>query len=74
MSQLDKPDTATERAALVTWWLAGGLMLSSADAGLLLGLTQDGAYRLLCRLSRVLPIYQDGNGYWTVLRSHRNGR
>ncbi|MCU0503514.1 MAG: hypothetical protein MUC51_17480 [Anaerolineae bacterium] len=74
MPQLDPPDTATERAALVTWWLAGGLMLSTADAGLLLGLTHDSAYRLLCRLSRVLPIYQDGNGYWMVLRSNGDGR
>jgi alkylated DNA nucleotide flippase Atl1 len=45
-----------ERAALVAWQLACGKSLTSQHVAELTGLTERGAYDLVSRLARVLPI------------------
>ena len=52
-------DTITERAAIVAWHLAHGETMQTRDVADLCGLTMTGAYLLMRRLSRVIPIYQD---------------
>lgn len=58
--------TAQERAALITWHLAHGERITTAEIASLTGLTWAGAWFLMRRLSRVLPIYQDDQGGWVV--------
>jgi hypothetical protein len=58
--------TITERAALVTWHLAHGEGMTTTNAAEMAELTYDGAYKLMRRLSRVLPIYQNDSGVWCV--------
>ena len=56
----------TERAALIAWHLAHGEGMRTSDVVALTGLERQGAWKLMCRLSRVLPIYQDDIGVWQV--------
>jgi hypothetical protein len=62
----EDPETPVERAAILTWWLAHGECISHEEAAMILHLSEDGAYRILCRLSRVLPIYRDVDGWQVV--------
>ena len=62
----DLPDTITERAALVVWHLAHGECMQTRDVARLTGLTRQGAWDLMQRLSRMIPIYQDDRGVWQV--------
>jgi len=59
--------TPEERAALVTWYLSHGDAFRTSEVCRMTGLTRQGAYRLLCKLSRVIPVYQDKSGVWQVL-------
>jgi len=61
-----EPDTITERAALVTWHLAHGEAMQTRDVAEMTGLGMAGAWILMVRLSRVIPIYQDDCGRWLV--------
>lgn len=61
---MNVPETAYERAALVAWLLARGKRLRTRQIALLIGLNPRNTYRLLCRISRVIEIYQDEAGYW----------
>ena len=56
----------TERAALIAWHLAHGEAMRTSDVVMMTGLERQGAWKLMCRLSRVLPIYQDDCGFWQV--------
>jgi hypothetical protein len=58
--------SAQEKAALVAWHLAHGEGMSTAEIARLTGLTWGGAWHLMNRLSRVLPIYRDDSGVWAV--------
>ena len=62
-------ETPTERAAVITLAIAGGHGLTTRQTAEITGLTMQGAYVLLCRISRVVPIYQDGEGKWRLLDS-----
>ncbi len=62
----NKELVTTERVALLTWGLMLGATYTTSQAANLTGLTRDSAYRMLRRLSCVLPIYCDG-GQWRVL-------
>ena len=53
--------TPTERIAIVTHHLATGKQLTTADVANLVGVTRCGAWEMLSKLSRVLPIAQDRN-------------
>jgi hypothetical protein len=56
--------SSQERAALVAWQLACGKSLTSQHVAELTGLTERGAYDLVSRLARVLPIQRQIA--WTV--------
>lgn len=58
------PETPSERVALVVWRMAQGDSLTTQQVAQLTGLTVNGAYLLLCRISRVLPLYQDEQLVW----------
>jgi len=50
----------TERVAIVVRLLfREGQALTSAEIAIRVGLTRRGAWRMMTKLSRVLPIYQD---------------
>jgi len=66
MIEPDLPDTITERAALVTWHLCHGEAMQTRDIASLTGLGMAGAWVLMQRLSRAIPIYQDDRGFWVV--------
>ncbi len=62
----DTDYTAQEKAALIAWHLAHGEGMTTADVASITGLTWGGAWWLMTRLSRVLPIYRDDDGVWAV--------
>lgn len=57
----------TERVALLTFGLALGTAYTTSQVADLTGMTWGGAYRMLCRVSGILPIYQDETGCWRIL-------
>ena len=59
--------TPEERIAIVVWHLAHGDSFRTSDVSAMTGLTRQGAYRLMCKVSRVVPIFQDEKGLWQVL-------
>ena len=61
-----EPDTVTERVGLVVWHLAHGEAMQTRNVAALTGLTMPGAWYLMTRLARVIPIYQDEQGFWVV--------
>lgn len=48
--------TTTERVALVTWELSNGRELTTAEIAAMTEQTPVGAYLMMCRISRNLPI------------------
>ena len=57
---------STERSAVVAWYLAHGESLTTSQIIDLTGLTRDGALKMMRRISRVLPLYQNDVGQWEV--------
>lgn len=55
------------RAAVLAWYLARGRALTNDEAAALVECSCDTAYRTLCQLSGVLPIYKPHSGRWQVL-------
>lgn len=60
------PETPSERVALVVWWLAHGEGLTTKRVSEITKITPRAASYLMCRISRVLPIYQDDDFVWQV--------
>jgi hypothetical protein len=58
------PETPSERVALVAWYMAFGVALSTKEIAKLTGLSKNSTLRLMWRISRVLPIYQDETRIW----------
>jgi hypothetical protein len=58
--------TPQERAGLVVWHLAHGEAARTRDIAEMTGISQRGALKLMHRLSRRLPFYQDDDGFWQV--------
>lgn len=57
-----------ERVAKVTWALAHGEALNVRNVRAMTGLTRQNAHRLLCEISRVIPIYDDPETHiWQAL-------
>jgi len=48
------------------WWLAHGEGLTTKQVAQLVGLNENSSWRLMSRISRVLPIYQDEDMVWQV--------
>ena len=64
---MDKQElTPVERAVVLTRLLMQGEQLTTAEVALLFGMTRQGAYWLLCHISRHVPIYQEGKR-WRLL-------
>lgn len=57
-------ETATERAAFIGWRLMVGDMWTTQEIATLLGMDWSAAYKLLNRMSLILPIYQDEQKRW----------
>lgn len=64
--------TSLERYSLLTWWLATGARMTSTEAAHRLGIKPGEARGILDRMSRVLPLYCDDDGYWTMLNGEGN--
>lgn len=65
MSDFPRDDmVATERAALVAWWLAGGTRLTTTEFAIRVGLKAKSAWHLMNKVARVLPICLDEEGRW----------
>ena len=64
------PSTGQERAAGLTWLFAKGARLTTRQCADLLQQGTTRTYMMLCRISRVVPIYQDEAGTWQVCDSN----
>lgn len=62
---MSRDTNTTERVAKVAWRLSTGGALTTAEAAQLAGITARGAWRMLDKLSRVLPIVQV-DGVWRL--------
>ena len=60
------PETPTERAAVVAFWLVMGVPLTTRRIAQITGLSMTGALLLMYRISRVIPIFQDDKGIWQI--------
>jgi len=58
--------TPTERAAQVTYWLANGRSLTTAEVAESLQISQRTAQRLFTAVSRTIPCYRDDDGRWRL--------
>jgi hypothetical protein len=71
-SETSEPETngqaTIERVAKLTWALAHGEGIRVKDVAAMTGLSRQHAYHLLCKISRVIPIYDDPKTHvWQVL-------
>lgn len=60
----------TERAALITWKMLLGAHPTTPEVAQIAGISRVGAWELMDRLSRVLPLFQERNGRrveWRIL-------
>jgi len=65
--------TAQERAGLIAWLLAFGARLTTKEIGEMTGLTRQGTWCLMMRLSRILSIYCDDEGKWCKMERCQMG-
>jgi len=64
---LDELENTTERVALLCYALfVHEAQLTTAEVAHMLGVTLDGAYKMLAKMSCVVPICQDDSGRWKV--------
>lgn len=64
---MTKPETPSERVALVVWYMAHGMGLSTREVARLTGLQPRNARELMYRVSRILPVYQE-EGVWLICK------
>lgn len=64
--------TVTERAVFVGWRLMAGDVWTTQEVANILGMSWAGAYQLLCKASRILPIYQNEEKQWTRIPKKNN--
>ena len=55
---------AQERAAKVTWWLAHGETMTTAQVAEMTGLSRQGAWKMMVNLARVIPICGNDDDEW----------
>jgi hypothetical protein len=53
-----------DRAVTVAWWLADGCRMTTVQVAARLGVHRATAYRMMLRISRVLPLALDTCGRW----------
>jgi hypothetical protein len=56
----------TERVALIVYELTVGGTVTTAQVAQMTGITHSGAWRMLGKLSRVLPLTEE-NGQWYII-------
>lgn len=56
--------TAQERAALIALRLADGAEMTTREIAEETGLSPNAAWYMMQKISRVIPIYQNGTGAW----------
>lgn len=56
--------TSQEKAADVVWRLANGEGVTVREVADDFGMTRQGAYKMLCIVSRVIPIAANSTGIW----------
>lgn len=65
---VDNRDFATtERISFIIWSMTLGAKLTTREIAQLLGITRAGAYLMLCRSSRAIPLVFE-NGRWSVIQ------
>lgn len=57
----DSELVTTERVGIVVWLLAHGRKMTTAEVAGLTRISHGGAWMMLAKLSRVLPLTQDGD-------------
>ncbi len=62
------PEVTTERVAMIVFLLCSGRRFRTAEIAALMGLTRQGAYAQLSRISRVVPLALVG-GEWFLVRA-----
>lgn len=60
----------TERAGVVVWLLSRGYKFTTLEVAKIVGLTPGGAWRLMERLSRRVPIYQE-HARWRMVEDEK---
>jgi len=66
MTTVQQPVGATERAALIVYLLSQGHKFRIAEIEQICGVKKRGAYAIMARISRTVPVYQD-KGEWAIL-------
>jgi len=56
----------TERIAITVYTLCLGGTVTTHDVAGSVGITPNGAWRMLCKLSRVLPLTEDAGRWWLI--------
>lgn len=64
MSEDESDYTPQEKAASVVWRLAHGEGVTVREVADNFSVTWHGAHRILCTVSRVVPIAPDSSGVW----------
>lgn len=62
-----KPETPTERIAVVALVLFQDGRITTGRAAELAGISYQGANQMLERMSRTIPLYRDEDGYWVMV-------
>ena len=60
----EEPVTPTERVAYVTWRLAHGQRMTTAQVSAEVGITERGARMMMVDISRIIPILRNDDGEW----------
>lgn len=68
------PCTPTERTAALVYLLTIGRQMTAQDAAHIVGITDRSARDILNRISRVVPIYRDDDGKWTICTQTAKGQ
>jgi len=63
MTTAQQPEVASERAALIVYWMISGRKFRTAEIAEFCGVTRRGAYAMMARISRVVPLTQV-DGEW----------
>ena len=61
------PEVPTERVAIIVFLLCKGRKFTTTEVAELCGVTRRGAYAIMARISRVLPLTLE-NGEWAEFR------
>lgn len=59
----------TDRVAMICWLLLQGRAMTTVDVAKRTGMTRQGAWYLMARLSRTVPLYND-SGQWRLLEGN----